>query len=293
MASGPPSPHSRTLRKTRATTSGPEKYQLVTLDAARIRERLAQAPMEFSTSGKNFGIEISLPMPDGTFARFRVEESPVMHPELAAKFPDIKTYAGRGVDDPSARVRFDINARTFHAQILTPRGSVYIDPYWHMNGSVLMSYYKKDLPRDPNREFSCHVETEHSDVDPKKLQDLAAIDNAESGKNLRTFRLACATSTQYSQYHSSDPTNPNAAQVMAALVTMNNRVSGIYETEMGIRMVYVPNNNLLITTLSNPQPYTDTPGDIDLIRRISTRRSALITTTSVTWSRSAAVASLA
>jgi hypothetical protein len=242
----------------------PEKYQLVTLDAARLRDRLAQAPKEFTTTGKDFGIEITLPMPDGKFARFRVEDSPVMHPDLAAKFPEIKTYAGRGVDDPAARVRLDINARTFHAQILSPHGSIYIDPYWHLDGSVYMSYYKRDLPHEPNRQFSCHVEHEYSDVDPNKLRDLAEIDNSESGKNLRIYRLACATSTQYSSYHSSNPANPTVPEVMAALVTMNNRVSGIYETEMGIRMVYVPNNDVLISTLSNPQPYSDTPGDIDL-----------------------------
>ena len=56
--------------------------------------------------------------------------------------------------------------------------------------------------------------------------------------------------------------NPDVAKVLAALVTMNNRVSGVYETELGIRMILVADQDQIIATATNPTPYTDTPGDI-------------------------------
>jgi hypothetical protein len=238
----------------------PTSFKTFTLDAALLRSTLAKAPHE-NTTARGTGVQITLPMPDGKFARFEIEESVVMAPGLAAKFPEIKTYNGRGIDDPSASLQLDINARTFHAQILSPSGAVYIDPYWRLNGSLYMSYAKSALEGDPTR-FKCLVEAAKPNAEMKEA--LARLDNASSGTSLRTYRLACATSVQYSQYHSADPLNPTVAEVLAALVTMNNRVSGIYRRELGIRMVLVDDEPEIISTNTNPGPYTDTPADIEL-----------------------------
>lgn len=240
----------------------PNKFQAFTAGAASLRSALTNAPVEFSAQRSPVPpTVITLPKPDGTFARFAIEESVVMEPALAVKFPNIKTYIGRGLDDPAATLRLDVNGRTFHAQVLSPAGAYYIDPYWHLDGSLYMSYAKSDFVRDAEA-FKCFVEG--SAPDPDMVEALATADNANSGKDLRTYRLALATSLQYSQYHSADKTNPTVPEVMAALVTLVNRVSGVYERELAIRMVLVANNDLLITTTSNPQPYTDTPGDIEL-----------------------------
>jgi hypothetical protein len=100
----------------------PQKFRAFQLNRAALRAALARARKESPYERLVADAEIELPMPDGTFARFRIIESPVMAPELAAKFPEIKTSRGVGMDDPQANVRLDITPQGFHAQILSPLG---------------------------------------------------------------------------------------------------------------------------------------------------------------------------
>ena len=85
----------------------PTVFRSFTLDHAALKGVLARVPKETAQPVALSQTDISLPMPDGSLARFRIVESPVMAPELAAKFPEIKTYLGQGMDDPAASVRFD------------------------------------------------------------------------------------------------------------------------------------------------------------------------------------------
>lgn len=237
----------------------PMAFKTFALDAGLLRSKLGKAPLEFNGRAlKDSKLVVTLPMPDGTFARFQIEESPVMEAPLAAKYPAIKSYRGRGLDDRSASLRLDINRRTFHAQILTSSGAVYIDPYWQNDGRLYMSYFKKDLEPD-TRQFKCDVGGSHQNRAVRPATESPA---GSPGEMLLTYRLACATSIMYSQYHGG-PTMV-VEDILAALVTMVNRVSGVYETELAMKMVLVANNDQIIATVMNPTPFNDTPGDIFL-----------------------------
>jgi len=109
---------------------GPEirgESVIVRLNKAALDALLRDAPRE--SSGTTGGVIVALPMPDGTFARFRVVESSILAPELAAAFPEIRTYSGQGLDDPTATTRFGWTTAGFHAVVIGISGSVYIDPY--------------------------------------------------------------------------------------------------------------------------------------------------------------------
>lgn len=134
----------------------PRRYRAFSLDRSSLGNALGRVRKEFSPEAKAHPVIIDLPMPDGTYSRFEIVESPVMGPALAAKFPQIKTYTGWGKDDPQATVRVDRTPAGFHAQILSPKGAVYIDPYFKGNVDLYTSYYKRDYRLEAN-DFVCLV----------------------------------------------------------------------------------------------------------------------------------------
>ena len=106
----------------------PTEYRAYALDQAAFRTRLARVPLESDVSLKQTTEVIALPMPDGNFARFAIVESPVMEPELAAKYPQIKTYKVVSINDKTVTGRLDTGPKGFHAYLRSSEGEIYIDP---------------------------------------------------------------------------------------------------------------------------------------------------------------------
>lgn len=229
----------------------PERFRAVRLDHAALQALLEMVPAEAAGVLATSASVLSLPMPDGSFERFRLVESPVMAPELAAEFPEIRTYLSQGVDDPAATARFDITPAGFHAQVLSPRGAVYIDPHLR-DRSVYASYYQRDARRAAN-DFVCLVDGTRNR--PAGLQSLAPGVLAV-GTELRTYKLAVAATAEYTAFHGG-----TVAAGQAAIVTAVNRVTGVYETECAIRLVLVANNSLLVYTNAATDPYTNDNGN--------------------------------
>ena len=235
----------------------PQKYRLVALDLAALQAQLAQAPQENSEAARNTARLLSLPLPDGTFGRFRIVESPIMAPELAAQFPAIKTYAGQGVDDPTATLRFDWTPAGFHALLIAAGGTVYIDPYQRNDTTTYISYYKRDFIAPTTKKFTEQPPLVLDAQRDAALATLAAQGVSRSvGTQLRRYRLAVAATGEYTQFHGG-----TVNQALGAIVTSINRVTGVYEREVAVRLTLVANNNLIIYTNPNGDPYTnDDPG---------------------------------
>ncbi|MCP4418398.1 MAG: hypothetical protein GY805_17405, partial [Chloroflexi bacterium] len=103
----------------------PTAYRLISLDWTALNSLLANVPdVPEGATEAAAEIVLSLPLPDGSYGRFQIYQTAVMHPDLAAKFPEIQTYAGNGLDDPTAYARLDTTPKGFHAMILSGNGRV-------------------------------------------------------------------------------------------------------------------------------------------------------------------------
>jgi hypothetical protein len=209
-----------------------DRLRAFTLERANLKSALEEAPQE----GAAGALVASLPAPDGGFDRFLLEESPVMEPGLAARHPGITTYSGVGLDDPAATIRADLTPLGFHASVRSPLGGWYIDPYYHLDQSLYVSYFA----RDAQNTHGVFVEEEPAGHGGGLGAFQAeAFGGPVVGTELRTYRLALLTNPGYSNYFGG-PQN-----VTAAKVTLVNRITQIYEDETSIRLVLIANNDLL------------------------------------------------
>ncbi len=228
----------------------------LTLNAPGLRTALATAPQEGRAGA---GLVVTLPLPDGTNARFRVVESSIMAPELAAQFPDIKTYTGVGLDDPTASIRLDFTPAGFHAQVLSAAtGSFFIDPVSRTDSQHYLSFWKRDMP---GRSFDCEVK----DNGGSGRRDAAPSGLRTSGPVLRTYRLALAATGEYTTFQGG-----TVSRAFAAMVTSVNRVTGVYEKELAVRLVLVSNTTSLIYTNATTDPYNNFDGSTMLTQNQTT-----------------------
>ncbi|GAB2702909.1 hypothetical protein GCM10011495_00090 [Hymenobacter frigidus] len=234
----------------------------LTLDVAGLRAALATAPAEARAG--TAPLVLALPLPDGRTGRFALRQAPVMAPALASRFPEIKTYAGVGLDDATASVRLDLSPQGFHAQVLATGGqSFYIDPVSRTDNRHYLGFYRNDMDRAaagpiPVCEFApTPAELKASDARVAAATASGAAGPLASGAELRTYRLAMAATGEYTAFHGG-----TVASALAAIVTSVNRVVGVYEKELAVRLVLVANNNLLVYTDAATDPYTNTSGDL-------------------------------
>jgi hypothetical protein len=237
----------------------PDVYKTFSLNRTVLNSVLDRAPIEFSDAARVNPVILTLPMPDGTMARFSIESSPIMEAGLAEKFPEIQTFRGQGIDDPTATVRFDVTPAGFHAMVLSHHGTTYIDPYAKGDTDHYVSYHKTDLSRN-GKDHICLVGTKDSPIlskvnEYKIFGEDGDTNSVINGANLRTYRLALAATGEYTAVFGG-----TVVGAMAAMTTSMNRVNAVYERDVAVRMVMVANNNLIVYTNGGTDPYTNDDG---------------------------------
>lgn len=227
-----------------------ELYQVQLQDAAGYLASVPEESAGFKLNNSSF--IISLPVPGGGMERFRIVNAPVMEKGLLKKFPGFGSFAGESLEHPGYYLRCDISPYGFNAMVLAPEGQT-----WYINtlSKNICAVFARNSIKKPGQ-FECGVgEVVNS---ANQQHNATILRGADDGK-LRTYRLACTVNGEYSQ-KSLNGTEANDAEriskVMASLNTNTTRANSVYETDFGIRLVLVSNNDQLIYLNASTDPWT-------------------------------------
>jgi subtilisin-like proprotein convertase family protein len=237
--------------------SFPTKANYYHLDLHYLKQLVATAPDRNVSSAKST-LVIPFPMGDGSFENFRVWEASIMHPDLQAKFPMIKTYVAQGVEDPTATMRFTITQFGLHTQTLSgKRLPTYIDPFTtDLNNYIV---YDKGALESTTTVFEC-LTADEINLPSLKTAPSTTPSNIMADVNdqkLRKYRLAQSCTGEYGTiFKGTGTTAQQKANVQAQMTITMARVNGIYERDLAITMEFIPNNDTVIYLLAASDPWT-------------------------------------
>src|SRR5690625_7445 len=234
-------------------TEYPEQHTLYTLNTESLDVAISQATSRFSSYSP---ATISLPTGKKELQQFRVFSASNFSPELQSKYPEIQSFIAQGIDDPSALARFSISPHGFYGIISSGKFSTIVIEKLPQHPSQYIVYNQKDMVS--NESLQCEV------LNFKPTETIIHdTDVPENDGNLRTFRLAMATTHTYSSYHLQRFNIPASATIptkKAAVLSAINEalvaINHVFERDVAVHLQLVPDNDLLIFLDSSQDPYT-------------------------------------
>ncbi|TCJ88462.1 reprolysin-like metallopeptidase [Cocleimonas flava] len=201
--------------------------------------------------------QISIPLPDGSIIDLDLIEDQVLTTSLAEKYPEIQTFKVIANDNVFSG-KVDLTSSGFHAMLQMLDGEIiFIDPV-DFAAEKYISYKKSAQKQTSDRSFSCGVTEQQN----RLMQKFSGRENISHGiasraiagrttESLLHYRIAIATTGEYAAKHGGTVTG-----VMSAITTTLSRVNQILERDLGIHLDLVENNDLLINTDANSDPFT-------------------------------------
>ncbi|MCK5902903.1 MAG: hypothetical protein KAG28_07115 [Cocleimonas sp.] len=244
----------------------------LSLNETALRQQLLSH--EGASQKNNSPVKITLPLPDGSSLQVIATEYSMLEKNLAAQFPQIKTWKVQAANGKNIHGRIDFTSEGFHAQLTLENGdTVFIDP----DRTHLTQQLKTDkssvryhsFSKQKNKHLfkpqatSTDVVTPLSSSVPVDSQTIQRRLAQRDAPFLTTYRLALAATAEYTALHKGKEGAFNA------MVTTINRVNAIYERDLSIRLRLVDKTNALIYTNTTTDPYTQDNTSLMLDENIS------------------------
>ena len=227
----------------------PQVFTIYDMDDQEMKSLLWSAPREENVDVRQSNVIINIGLPNGNTESFRVVRYQMMEQELSSKYDEIRTFYGISLIDAYKSVRIDYTIHGFRAVISSPEGKIFIDHYQRNDKNTKIVYYKKDYKKVPS--WGCSVESHNEGNSRPDISNGLRIGDCQ----LRSYRLAQATTGEYSQFHGGTP-----AGVMSAVITAINRINEVYEAEVAVRLILVANTDQIFYYNAATDPYTNNDG---------------------------------
>ena len=235
---------------------------IFSLDKSRFRKSL-----DLGLNQGSSGEIAYFPSTEGKMIRFEVREKSNFSSALAAKFPDIRAYRGYSLDHPQMKVYFSFSGAGLQATVVdtAARTKTTIKSISGTSDSyIAYSRLSAAKPREPlvcstpqsSRSSSKVAKTGKSLVElTEKTSSLVGFSDEST---LTTYRLAVAVNGQYTEFHGG-----TVESALAAINTTLTELNFIFETDLGMRLELIDDNDLIVYTDSETDPFQDDPSNLN------------------------------
>ena len=232
-------------------------YHKTAIDLKALKNYLtSEAPTE-NNQGKTIAIE--LPWIDGHNRTYRIMESPVMEAELAAKFPEIKTYKGT---DGLNYIRVICTDKWLKAYILTSDGDVIIEPLNPDNSEQYGVYHSSAIITSEESLSRICGESGHSILKneiPKDHwghQNIAQTILGANPVTLHTYRIALSCTGEFGR----DPNlgGGSVSTILAKMADALTYANAVYEKDFAIHLNMINSNDRIVFFDPDTDPFDNT-----------------------------------
>lgn len=220
----------------------PKKFDTYIFDSQGLRYTLASAPKRGEL---NSSLIIEIPSLDGQMMKFKIFEASVMHPDLQARYPEIRSYAGYGISN-SAYLRFSFSPHNgFNGIILNDKNGIVFEADKE-NLNKVRVYNKSDQASKSS--FECLTIDAVNTLNSNEIDQTNEIRSADA--TLHTFDLAMSVTGEYSLYHGGTLPSVNAA--INTTVTV---VNAIFENDFNVTLELIAGNDAIVYLDGTTDPY--------------------------------------
>lgn len=236
--------------------SGLKSASLKDMDAAKklleLDKNSFKSQLESASKAKGNGKTIYLPNTNGEIVPFQLKETSVLHPDLAKKYPNIKSYTGISANG-QYRVKMSSSHKGLQSMVvdLMSQKQVFMEPVSNKDGFYVV--YENDAGLSSDINFICETSkdlygTLHKSSGTTSKTIVPLVDD----QLLRKYRIAISATGEYTQ-----ELGGTVEDALAGINATITRVNEVFETDLGVTLELIANNDLIVFTNPNTDPYDD------------------------------------